>query len=328
MRWTGYIGGLILLMAPTAYGADPGGGAAAYPNRPIRLIVPYPSGSSSNDILGRALGRRLSERLGQQIVIDNRAGAGGNLGSELVAKAVPDGYTLLIGINGPLAIGPSMYSRLGYDPVKDLAPIAMYATVPFVIVVPPSLPATNIKELIALARAKPGQLNFAASGNGTTTHLCAELFKGATGIDTVHVPYKGGALAAVDLMAGQVQIYCTGLTAVMSNIRSGKLRALGIASLKRSALMPELPTISEQGVSGFEVSSWTSLMAPAGTPKPIIDRLHGEVATLMNDTEMKNTIMGQGAEPMLMGPVPFAAHLKAEIAKWAKVIKTANIRFD
>lgn len=299
-----------------------------YPNRPIRLVIPYPPGSSSNDILGRALGRRLSERLGQQVVTDNRAGAGGNLGSEMVAKAVPDGYTLLIGINGPLAIGPSMNPNMGYDPVKDLAPIAMYATVPFVIVVNPSLPVTNIKELVALAKSKPGALNFAASGNGTTTHLCAELFKAATGIDTVHVPYKGGALAAVDLMAGQVQIYCTGLTAVMSNIRSGKLRALGLAASRRSTLMPELPTISEQGVSGFEVTSWTSLMAPARTPRPIIDRLYREVSVLMNDPEMKSAIMGQGAEPVLMGPDALATHLREEIVKWRNVVKAANIHFD
>ena len=207
MRWLAHIVVFLCCGVTCTVTAQP------YPSKPIRLIVPYPPGASTNDILGRELARRLSLKLGVQVVIDNRSGAGGHIGSELVAKATPDGYTLLIGINGPLAIGPHLY-KLAYDPLRDLAPIAMFASVPFVLVANNALPAGNVKELIAYAKARPGQLNFAASGNGTTTHLCAELFKLSSSVNALHVPYKGGALAVVDLMAGQVQLYCTGLTEI------------------------------------------------------------------------------------------------------------------
>jgi tripartite-type tricarboxylate transporter receptor subunit TctC len=302
--------------------------AQSYPNKPIRLIIPYPPGSSSNDILGRGLAKRLSEALGVQIVVDNRAGAGGNIGSEMAAKSPPDGYTLLMGINGPLAIGPSLYTHLNYDPIKDLIPIAMFATVPFVIVVNPTVPANNINEFIELAKNRSGQINFAASGNGTTTHLCAELFKLSTGINTVHVPYKGGAPAVIDLISGNVHIFCTGLTAVISQIKFGKLRALGLASLSRSPLIPTLQTVSEQGVKGFEVNSWSGLLAPARTPNFIIQKLYNEVAKIVSDPEMKKFILDQGAEPIIMNPQQFSLHLKAETYKWAKLVKNANIRLN
>jgi tripartite-type tricarboxylate transporter receptor subunit TctC len=292
------------------------------------LIIPYHPGSSSNDILGRGLAKRLSEALGVQIVVDNRAGAGGNIGSEMAAKSPPDGYTLLMGINGPLAIGPSLYTHLNYDPIKDLIPIAMFATVPFVIVVNPTVPANNINEFIELAKNRSGQINFAASGNGTTTHLCAELFKLSTGINTVHVPYKGGAPAVIDLISGNVHIFCTGLTAVISQIKFGKLRALGLASLSRSPLIPTLQTVSEQGVKGFEVNSWSGLLAPARTPNFIIQKLYNEVAKIVSDPEMKKFILDQGAEPIIMNPQQFSLHLKAETYKWAKLVKNANIRLN
>ena len=207
--------------------------AQSYPTRPIRLIVPYPPGSSTNDILGRALAQRLTDALGQQVVVDNRSGASGTVGSELVAKSAPDGYTLLIGVAGPLAVGPSVYAKLGYDTVKDFAPIARVATIPYVMVVNLSVPTTNVKELIALAKGRPGQLNFGSSGNGGSPHLCGELFKTMAGVDLVHVPYKGGALAIVDVLSGQVQMFCTGLTAMTAHIKAGKVRALGMASLNR-----------------------------------------------------------------------------------------------
>ena len=302
--------------------------AQTYPSHPIRLIVPYPPGSSTNDILGRALALRLTDALGQQVVVDNRSGASGNVGSEMAAKAPPDGYTLLIGVAGPLAVGPSVYHNLGYDPVKDLAPIARVATVPYVMVVNPSVPAGNVKELIALAKAKPGRLNFASSGSGGSPHLCGELFKSMAGIDIVHVPYKGAALGVIDVLSGQVQIFCTGLTALTQHIKAGKLRPIGMASLNRSALMPELPTISEQGLTGFEVNSWTGLLAPAKTPEPIIRRLYDEVARIVNSAEMKTFLFNQGAEPALMDPAQFGAYLKADIAKWAKVVKTAGVKVD
>ncbi len=302
--------------------------AQSYPTRPIRLIVPYPPGSSTNDILGRALAQRLTDALGQQVVVDNRSGASGTVGSELVAKSAPDGYTLLIGVAGPLAVGPSVYAKLGYDTVKDFAPIARVATIPYVMVVNLSVPTTNVKELIALAKGRPGQLNFGSSGNGGSPHLCGELFKTMAGVDMVHVPYKGGALAIVDVLSGQVQMFCTGLTAMTAHIKAGKVRALGMASLNRSALMPELPTISEQGLAGFEVNSWTGVMAPANTPQTIIRRLYAEIAKIVNDAGMKNFLASQGAEPALMGPDEFGAYLKADLAKWAKVAKAAHLKVD
>jgi len=300
--------------------------AADYPTRPIRLIVPYPPGASTNDILGRALAIRLTHVLGQQVVVDNRPGASGTMGSELVAKAQPDGYTLLAAIQSPLALGPSIYEKLGFDPIRDLAPIARYAVIPYAIVVNNSVPATNVKELIALAKAKPGALNFASSGVGGTPHLCSELFKRAAGIDIVHIPYKGAGVAMPDVIGGQVQMFCTGLTALTNQIRAGKVRAIGIATLKRSALMPELPTIAEQGLPGFEVASWTGVAAPAKTPPAIIRLVYNAIVKVANDPDMKNYMASQGAETALMGPEEFGAYIKADIAKWAKVIKGSGIK--
>jgi tripartite-type tricarboxylate transporter receptor subunit TctC len=302
------------------------GAADDYPRRPIRLVVPYPPGASTNDILGRALAIRLAPALGQQVVVDNRPGASGTMGSELVAKAPPDGYTLLVAIASPLALGPSMYEKLGFDPVKDLAPVARYAVIPYAMVVNNSVQATNVKELIALAKAKPGGLNFASSGVGGTPHLCSELFKRAAGIDIVHIPYKGAGVAVPDVIGGQVQMFCTGLTALTTQIQAGRLRAIGIASLSRSALMPELPTIAEQGLPGFEVNSWTGVAAPAKTPPAIIRRLYDEIVKIVNTADMRNYMASQGAEPALMGPEEFGAYIKADIAKWSKVIKSAGIK--
>lgn len=300
--------------------------AADYPSRPIRLIVPYPPGASTNDILGRALAVRLTRRLGQQVVVDNRPGASGTLGSEIAARAAPDGYTLLVAIASPLALGPSVYSKLGYDSVRDFAHIARFATIPYAMAVTNSLPVRSVKELIALGKSKPGQINFASSGTGGTPHLCSELFKLAAGVDMTHVPYKGAGTATIDLVGGHVQMFCTGLTALSGLIKSGKVRALGIASLSRSDQLPEIPTIAEQGLPGFEVNSWSGLAAPAKTPPAIIRRLHKEVAAIVNDADMRSFLLSQGAEPALLGPEEFRAYIKADIAKWAKVIKAAGIR--
>ena len=302
--------------------------AQTYPDRPIRLIVPYPPGSSTNDILGRALAQRLSVELKQQVVVDNRSGASGNVGSEMVAHATPDGYTLLIGVAGPLAVGPAVYKNLGYDPIRDLAPIAMYASVPYVLVVNPSVPATNVKELIALAKSKPGQLNFASSGSGGSPHLCGELFKVMAGIDIVHIPYKGAGIAMIDVLSGQIPMICTGATALAAHIKAGRLRPIGVASLKRSAQMPDLPTISEQGLTGFEVNSWTGLLAPAKTPEPIIRRLYEAVAKIVATDDMKNFLASVGAEPALMNSRDFGAYLKVDTARWAKVVEAANLKID
>jgi tripartite-type tricarboxylate transporter receptor subunit TctC len=305
-----------------------GGSAAAadYPSRPIRLVVPYPPGASTNDILGRALAVRLGPALGHQVVVDNRPGASGTIGSELVAKSQPDGYTLLVAIQSPLALGPSIYPKLGFDPVKDLAPVARWAASPYAMVVTNSLPAKSIQELIALAKAKPGALNFASSGTGGTPHMCSELFKRAAGIDMVHIPYKGAGEAVPAVIGGQVPIFCTGLTALANQIKAGKLRALGIATLKRSPQMPELPTIAEQGLPGFEVVSWTGVAAPAKTPSAIIRKLHDAIVKVVNTTDMQQFMASQGAEPALMGPEEFAAYIKADIARWAKVVKAAGIK--
>jgi tripartite-type tricarboxylate transporter receptor subunit TctC len=302
--------------------------AQSYPNRPVRLIVPYPPGASTNDILGRALASRLTNVLGQQVVVDNRSGASGNMGSELVAKSTPDGYTLLIGVAGPLAVGPSVYTKLGYSPIRDLAPIAMFASIPYVLVVNPSVPANNIKELIALAKARPGQLNFASSGNGGSPHLCGELLKVMAGIDIVHIPYKGAGIAMIDVLSGQIPMICTGATALSAHIKAGRLRPLGVATLKRSAQMPDLPTINEQGLTGFEVNSWTGLLAPAKTPEPVIRLLYDAVAKITNSDDMKNFLASVGAEPALMGPREFGDYLKLDTARWAKVVKTANLKVD
>jgi tripartite-type tricarboxylate transporter receptor subunit TctC len=315
---------IALLTAATAAFAT----AEGYPERPIRLIVPYPPGSSTNDILGRALASRLTPLLGQQVVVDNRSGASGNVGSELVAKSTPDGYTLLIGVAGPLAVGPAVYKNLGYVPTRDLAPIAMYAAIPYILVVNPSVPANNIKELIALAKSKPGQLNFASSGSGGSPHLCGELFKSMAGIDIVHVPYKGAGIAMIDVLSGQIPMICTGATALSAHIKSGRLRPLGIASLKRSSQFPDLPTIAEQGLPGFDVTSWTGLLAPAKTPEPVIRKLYEAVAKIMATDDMKHFLASVGAEPALMNPHDFGAYLKVDTERWAKVVKAANLKID
>jgi tripartite-type tricarboxylate transporter receptor subunit TctC len=325
---TGKLLAIAVALSASAYAAVTfaAGAADDYPRRPIRLVVPYPPGASTNDILGRALAIRLTPALGQQVVVDNRPGASGTMGSELVAKAPPDGYTLLVAIQSPLALGPSMYKKLGFDPVKDLAPVARFAAIPYAMVVNNSVPATNVKEFIALAKAKPGSLNFASSGVGGTPHMCSELFKRTAGVNIVHIPYKGAGEAVPAVIGGQVEMFCTGLTALTNQIRAGRVRALGIATLKRSSLMPELPTFAEQGLPGFEVVSWTGVAAPANTPPAIIRRLYNEIVKVVNTPDMQSYMASQGAEPALMGPEEFGAYIKADIAMWAKVVKAAGIK--
>ncbi len=300
--------------------------AQAYPTKPVHLVIPYVAGASSNDIIGRVLAQRLTPLLGQQVVVDNKPGAAGNLGGEFVAKAAPDGYNILLGINGPMAISPSVYKDMGYDTVKDLAPVALVAKVPYLITTNNSVPVKNVKELIALAKAKPGQLNYGSTGSGGTPQLCIELMKFMSGTDIVHVPYKGGALVVTDLLGGQVQMYCSGFSAMATLIKAGKVRALGSATIKRTDLMPELPTFIEQGLPDFEVASWIGLNVPAKTPQPIIKRLYDDTVKMMAAPDMKAYLLSQGAEPSLMNPEEYGSYLKSEIAKWAKVVKAANIK--
>lgn len=299
--------------------------AQTYPFKPIRFILPVAAGASSNDILGRALAQRLTDALGQQIVVDNRPGASGSIGSRMVANSSPDGYTILLGYTSAQAISPNVRKNIGYDPIKDLTPIAQYCVVPYVLVVNPAVPANNLKELIALAKSRPGQLNFASSGRGSTPHLAAELFKLVADINIVHVPYKGGALAATDIVGGHVQMYFSGITSMAPYIRNGRLRAIAVTTRIRSSLMPEIPTADESGLAGFEVSSWVGILAPARTPKPIVDRLYGEIAKIVNSPDIKRFLQGQGAEPALMDPAQFGNLIKADLAKWAKVVAAANI---
>lgn len=301
--------------------------AQEYPNKPIRLVVPYPAGSSSNDIMARFLAQRLSGPLGQQVLVENRPGAGGNVGSEYVARQAPDGYTLLVATNGPQAIAPSVF-KLNYDSQKDLTPVAMIANVPYMLVIHPSLPARNLKEFIALAQKRPGQMLFASSGNAGTPHLCWELLKSMANIDIVHVPYKGGAPAMMDTIGGQTHMYCSGLIAAGPQIKAGKLRALGMGTLQRSPVMPDVPTIAEQGLPGFNVASWFGIMAPVNTPGAIVQRLYSEFAKLVNSPETQKFLLTQGAEPMLMEPAKFSEFLKQETEKWAKVVKAANLTLN
>ena len=301
--------------------------AQEYPVKPIRLVVPFPAGSSSNDIIARMLAERLSAVLPQRVLVENRPGAGGIVGSEFVAKSPPDGYTLLVATNGPQAIAPNVF-KLNHDNQKDLTPVAMVVNVPYMLVVHPSLPVKTVRDLIALAKAKPGQLLFASSGNAGTPHLCWELLKSMAKIDMVHVPYKGGAPAMMDTIGGQTQMYCTGMVSVSPQIKAGRLRPIGMATLERSSIMPEVPTVAEQGLPGFNVASWFGIMAPAGTPGAIVQRLHSEIAKIVGSADMRKFLLTQGAEPMLMDPPKFTEFLRAETEKWGKVVKGANLKLD
>jgi tripartite-type tricarboxylate transporter receptor subunit TctC len=311
---------LALVIAPLA-------GAQGYPARPVRLVVPFPAGGTT-DILARAAAQKMSEAWGQQVVVDNRPGAAGNIGAELVAKSAPDGYTLLMGTVGTHAINASLYSKLPYDPVKDFAPVILVAGVPNVLVIGPALPVNSVQELIAYAKANPGKLNFASSGSGTSIHLSGELFKTLTGVQMTHVPYKGSAPALTDLMGGQVHLMFDNLPSSLAFIKAGKLRALAVTSTARAAALPDVPTLVEAGVPGFEASSWFGILAPAGTPRDVVMRINGEVAKWLASPDARDKLSGQGAIPAGGTPEDFARHIKGEMAKWAKVVKESGAKVD
>lgn len=303
--------------------------AADYPDRPIRLVITFAPGGGT-DILGRLLGQKLTDSWGQQVVIDNRPGAGGSIGMELAAKASPDGYNLVLGYFGTMAINPALYPKLPYDPVKDFAPVSQLISLPFVLVVNPAVPARTVAELIALAKSKPGQLNYASAGVGTGQHLNGELLKSMAHIDIVHVPYKGGIGGQIltDLLGGQVQIYFVETLPGLPHIRAGKLRALAVTSTRRSPVLPDVPTMAQAGIPGYEAISWYGVLAPAGTPREVINKLHAEIVRILATQEMRDRFAREGSEPVGSTPEQFAAFIKAEIAKWAKVIKDADIRAD
>ena len=315
------------LLAFSALAAAPMAGAQAYPAKPIRIVVPFPPGGAT-DILARAVAQKLTDAWGQAVVVDNRPGAGGNIGSELVAKAAPDGYTLEMGTVGTHAINASLYAKMPYDHVKDFAPVILVAGVPNVLVVNPSLPVSSVQELIAYAKANPGKLNFASSGNGTSIHLAGELFKVMAGVQMTHIPYKGSAPALQDLIGGQVQLMFDNLPPSLPHIKAGKLRALAVTSATRSSALPDTPTIAESGLPGFEASSWFGVLAPAGTPPAIIAKLNGEIAAWLASAEAKERMLALGANIGGGSPEDFARHIAAETAKWQKVVKASGAKVD
>ena len=300
--------------------------AQPWPSKPVRLIVSFPPGSGA-DIVARIIAPRLADAFAQQFIIDNRAGAAGHIGAELAARAAPDGYTFLF-TPASIAVSLALYSKLNYDPEKDLEPVALAASAPFVLVVHPSLPVRSVTELIALAKAKPGQLLYASTGNGGSPHLATEMFRRETGIDIVHVPYKGTPAAITDLLGGQVQLMFGNALSVLPLVQGGRLRALAISSAKRSAAAPQLPTLAESGLPRYEAGTWFGLLAPTGTGADIIARLSGEVIKIVHMPTVRGQLLAQGADPIGMPPDRFRTYLKAEIAKWAQVVKATGARVD
>jgi len=300
--------------------------AQDYPSKPVRIVVPFAPGGST-DVLARIVGQKLGERSGQPVIVENRAGAGGNIGAEQVAKSTPDGYTLLLG-GVPHAISASLYSKLRYDLARDLTAIAEVASFPSAIVLHPSLPANSVKELIALARARPGRLSFGSAGNGSPNHLALELFKTMAGVDMVHVPYKGSGQLVGDLLAGQVQLASMGLPVAGPHVQSGKLRAIAVTGAARSPLLPEVPTVSEAGLPGFEVTSWYGVFGPAGLPADIVAKLNSEIGGAVTAPEVKERLAALGAEPSVKAPDQFGRYVRQEITKWAKVVKDSGAKAD
>src|SRR2546427_2395474 len=296
-----------------------------YPAKPIRMIVAYPPGGGT-DIVGRMVAQKLGETLGQSVLVENRGGASGNIGTELAARAAPDGYTILMGNVAPNAINVSLFKNLPFDPVADFVPVSLVASTPNILVVHPSTPARTVKEVIALARAKPGTLNFASAGVGSSSHLAGELFRILAGADIVHVPYKGAGPAMVDVLSGQVQLYFATVPAAMPHVKSGKLAPVAVTSSRRSQALPDLPTIAEAGVPGYEASTWYGVLAPAHTPAAVIARLHENVVRILAVSETRARAADQGFEPVGNSPAGFRADMKSENAKWGKVIGDAGIR--
>jgi tripartite-type tricarboxylate transporter receptor subunit TctC len=301
--------------------------AQEWPAKPIRFIAPNLPGGPT-DILARLIGQKLAETLGQPVVIENRAGAAGNIGTEVAAKASPDGYTLVTGNNATFGANVSLYKRLGFDPVKDFTPIVLAATQPNILVVHPSLPVTNVKELIALAKARPGQLNYSGSGMGAAAHLSAELFKSMTATNIVHIPYKSAAPALTDLMAGETQLMFATSLSVIQHIKANRVRALGVTTAKRSRFLPELPTIAEAGVPGFEASTWHGVLVPAGTPGAIVERLNMEINRMLQLADVRERLAAMGAEVVGGSAKEFADHIQREIPKWAKVVKAIGVQLE
>ena len=298
-----------------------------YPTKPIRFIVPFAPGGST-DTLARTVGQKLSDALGQQVVIDNRSGGNGNIGMEIVARAAPDGHTIVLGYIANLGIGPSVFAKLPFDPVKDYAPITQLAASPNIFVAHPSVPAKSFKEFIAYAKANPNKINFASAAVASLGHLAGELLNASAGIQMQHVPYKGSGQAVIDLLAGQVQVMFSGMSSVMPHLKAGKLRPLAVTGAQRSPAVPEVPTIAESGFPGFEATAWYGVLAPAGTPKPVVIRLHDEIVRVLKMPDVKERLENVGFELVGGTPEAFGAYIKTEIQKWAKVVKASGIKAE
>ena len=310
---------ILALLAPLAVAAQD------YPTKPVRLVVGFPAGSSL-DAAARSINVKLSDALKQPVIVDNRAGAGGNIGAEIVARARPDGYTILLGANGALAVNPALYPKLPFDPVKDFSPVALVASVTNVLVLHPSAPASSVEQLVKLARAKT--LNCGSGGVGTPGHLALEVFNRMAGTKIVHVPYKGSGPALIDLMGGAIQLIFSTAAPALPQIKAGKLKGIAVTTAKRSALLPELPTVAESGLKDFEVSGWYGLLAPAGTPRAIVERLNGETVRALQMEDVRQALFVQGIEASPGGAEAFGRHLKSEIARWGKLVREAGIRLE
>lgn len=317
----------IAVCSSMAFAQGSASNATDYPNRPIRLIAPFATGGST-DVLARTIAPELSKRLGQQVIVENRTGAGGNIGIDVVAKAAPDGYTIGMASPGPIVVNVTLLSSLPYDPIKDLAPIAMVADLPIVLIANSTVPANNVKELMALERANPGKLSFASAGTGTTMHLSGELFNVMAGTKLVHVPYRGTGAAIADLLGGQIQLGFLDLPSVAGQLKGGRIKLLAVGNNKRALSEPDLPTVAESGVAGYETSGWFGVVAPARTPAAIIARLNTEIVNVLNMPSVREYLLKQGIEPRSSTPDQFAAFIKSEIPKWAEVIRFAGVKVN
>lgn len=313
---------LLLLLAASAAMAQ------SFPQRPVRIVVPYPPGSGT-DIVARILGQKLSEGWGQQVIVDNRPGAGAIIGVDAVAKAAPDGYTIGIADTGPLAINPALYSKLPYNPVRDFAPVTVVATLPFILVVNPGVPARNVAELVALAKSKPGEINYASVGNGSAVHLATELFKSRAGINLTHIPYKGSAPALQGLLSGEASVMFVNLLSAMPLVKAGKLRALAAAPGTRIGALPDLPTIAEAGVPGYAFEAWFGIVAPAGTPKPAVDRLNQDLRRVIALPEVRDLLVNKGGfEPVGSTVESFTSLIPSEMERWGKLVRETGAKVE